>query len=173
VERNPQNWPWAHLIPHFHDHGHLRGNSFLDRGPLRVALRLTVANPNPAWAKTATVTSACKTFGRTRCYWRISPVARLMGAQPLRSPSHPPAGPTTSMPLSGIGQDQIASLIKFLRFLRLTGALLLRSSPFSRRSTLWRRGTGVSQGPLISDFLCASICCLDLDPGKFLTPVRG
>jgi hypothetical protein len=131
----------------------LCGETVFCRGSLRVALRHTVANPNPAFVKTATVTSACKAFCRPRRYWRMS-VAVTSIHQP---------GPTTSMPLSGIGQDQIASLIKFLRFLRLTGAPALHSTHFSRKE----------HAPLISGFLCASICCLDLDPGKFLTPVRA
>jgi hypothetical protein len=68
---SPQTW--AHLNPHFHNHGDICGEAVFYRGPLRGCAH---ANPNHAALPTTTVTSAAEAFGRTRCYWRTSPASR-------------------------------------------------------------------------------------------------
>jgi hypothetical protein len=110
--------------------GSFAGKAVFTGGPWSL---LRNANLNPASSKTTTVTSASKAFCRTRCYWRISRVIRIIGPC-LALPSHRPA---SSLPLSGIGLDQIASSIKFLRFFEADW----RSSPAIDSFSLGRCST--------------------------------
>lgn len=107
----------------FHHHGDLRGNHFLQGGSLRGALRLAAANANPssspAGPQRLTVTSTPQHFCALRCHWRgclRKPILFNLLAQVVAHCSYQTVHLPGALPLSGIVQDQLASLMKILRF---------------------------------------------------------
>jgi hypothetical protein len=134
---NPQNRPWAHLIPHFHSHRTFAGKQclVLRRGALRGATEASGSQSEPCGREEGDSHERRENiFLALAAIGALAPVTRLIGPVLALRRIHQPA----FRHLLG----QLASLMKLLRFLGLTGWLAVRRSSAASDSFLLPCKTG-------------------------------